>query len=600
MALIGVITRRVLLAAGLTGATSGAVYVSTDPGARREARFWGLLAPLLAKYFWVFKFVKDEDKAEKFTALHDMYAEPVYQLFVDLGGLYVKLGQAMSVRPDVVPWQYCEQLKKLQSDVPGRSFEEIREIVEHELGAPLTEHYATFDETHVGAASVGQAHRATLRSGEEVVVKVQYPDVSWKFVVDLRCMGDVLDFILWCDAIDGIDEFPVYYTELRDQSMLELDYNLERANLEEIGASIRDIFKRDIAVPQSIPALCTDKLLTMTYLPGPKLEHEILRRMASLGINVNGKLDDLIRGTAHKVHKADPANGVGAESELASQNLMDMVSVEEDAILKMDPAAATEPSPPVVPRTGVWGQVLSRLASTIGPRILFSLARTWQWAYDGTVWAVLGCAQRLAALGLSWHNLDAWAERQTLAMRTQANQRDTRQWLDTLLDVHGYEIFCTQLFNADPHPGNIILMPDNRLGLIDYGQCKRIRDPRVRRQVARLVVAVADNGTDEEIAEAFRAAGFLTKNDSTFFAAAFARLLFGHITADMLDVRWHRKLHRADRVTYFPAEMIMVYRVAGLLRGLGLALQQDLSVGTAWAKYARTLLDTEDTCGGDL
>ena len=113
----------------------------------------------------------------------------------------------------------------------------------------------------------------------------------------------------------------------------------------------------------------------------------------------------------------------------------------------------------------------------------------------------------------------------------------------------GFQILAMPggLFNADPHPGNILVMPDGRLGLIDYGQCKRLTQ-ETRAKLAKLLVLVANGASDEEVAAAFRAMGLQTQNDEDGFMADFARLIFGRLKGQIMDRQWHRKLHGRDKV----------------------------------------------------
>lgn len=123
------------------------------------------------------------------------------------------------------------------------------------------------------------------------------------------------------------------------------------------------------------------------------------------------------------------------------------------------------------------------------------------------------------------------------------------------------------------------------IGLIDYGQCKRLT-PTERVKVARLIVSIADKEQDLIIADHFRNLGIKTKNDSTRFLADFGRLLFGSVEVKHLDRNWHKDLHKEDRVLYFPKELSMVYRTALLLRGLAMSLQFNPSVSEGWRQYA--------------
>jgi aarF domain-containing kinase len=194
-----------------------------------------------------------------------------------------------------------------------------------------------------------------------------------------------------------------------------------------------------------------------------------------------------------------------------------------------------------------------------------------------------------------------------------ASQAELMNWtsdaIDALFDVHGYQIFNQGLFNADAHPGNILVIQNNdkyssskgiqrwsksrpKLGLIDYGQCKRL-DIEERRRVARLVIGVANDESDEQIASYCRDLGFKTKNDSTKFLSTFARLMFGKFRSEHLKPAWHRALREEDDIVYFPNELSMVYRTSMLLRGLAMSFQLNVSVGEKWREHAENALNQQ-------
>jgi predicted unusual protein kinase regulating ubiquinone biosynthesis (AarF/ABC1/UbiB family) len=106
-------------------------------------------------------------------------------LAIRMGGVLIKVGQFLSARVDVLPEHITGELSDLQDEVPPENFEAIKALAEAELGAPLSERFASFDESPLAAASLGQAHKATLRTGEKVVVKIQRPDIDHIVEIDL-------------------------------------------------------------------------------------------------------------------------------------------------------------------------------------------------------------------------------------------------------------------------------------------------------------------------------------------------------------------------------------------------------------------------------
>lgn len=193
-----------------------------------------------------------------------------------------------------------------------------------------------------------------------------------------------------------------------------------------------------------------------------------------------------------------------------------------------------------------------------------------------------------------------WADKHQSALIQAERLGEVEAWCKALFDVHGHQIFQLGLFNADPHPGNIVLTSLNNegvehikgpndtklnVGLIDYGQCKQLT-PEERCKVAQLILSVSRNEPDEVIADRFREMNVGTKNDSTEFLASFARLMFGPFEPKHLKHSWHMNLHKLDKITYFPKELSMVYRTSLLLRGLAVSLQHNFSICEEWKYHA--------------
>ncbi|MBW3004655.1 AarF/ABC1/UbiB kinase family protein, partial [Candidatus Woesearchaeota archaeon] len=104
----------------------------------------------------------------------------------ELGGAYVKLGQLLSLRPDLVPQEYCDEFNKLLDKMPAFSYETAKKIVEDELKQPLNKVFKQFDKKPIGSASIAQVHKAVLRNGKKVVVKVQRPNAKDQFHSDIQ------------------------------------------------------------------------------------------------------------------------------------------------------------------------------------------------------------------------------------------------------------------------------------------------------------------------------------------------------------------------------------------------------------------------------
>ena len=191
------------------------------------------------------------------------------EMLDELGPTFVKFGQLLSTRPDVVPPDIVAELRALQDDVTPFPFAQVRDVVQEELGLTLEQAFLDFGETPIAAASIGQVHRATLPNGDEVVVKVQRPNAPRQVESDLALLYQAarlikervraLDFI---DANELVDEFARFIRQ-------ELDYKLE--------ARHADTFRRNFAGSETVvvPKVYWDysgaRLLTLEYLDGVQL-----------------------------------------------------------------------------------------------------------------------------------------------------------------------------------------------------------------------------------------------------------------------------------------------------------------------------------------
>ena len=195
--------------------------------------------------------------------------EKVRYMIQELGPTFVKFGQIVSSRTADLPPEWQEQLNKLQSNVPPFSYERARQIVEHELKAPPDDVYATFESEPFAAASTAQVHRATMHDGTRVVVKIQRPNIDVAVRADLNIINDLTKRIQkkqeWAQTLDLhglVDEF--------GQSILhELNYLNEASNM---GLLARNMAQFDaVHVPAAYSDLTTDKVLTMEFVPGVKI-----------------------------------------------------------------------------------------------------------------------------------------------------------------------------------------------------------------------------------------------------------------------------------------------------------------------------------------
>lgn len=187
----------------------------------------------------------------------------------EMGPTYIKLGQLLSTRPDLLPDAYLNALATLQDDVESISYEKVHQIVEEELGIRISKAFESLEKQPLASASIGQVHRAVLRSGKQVVVKVQRPGIRKKFIEDLDTLKELTDLAIKHSSTARRYAFDEVLAELRHILLQELDYNREAQNLIALGENL-NMFD-SLVVPQPITDYSSAKVLTMEYIDGNKI-----------------------------------------------------------------------------------------------------------------------------------------------------------------------------------------------------------------------------------------------------------------------------------------------------------------------------------------
>lgn len=213
---------------------------------------------------------KDKALPESDEALRQAPAAVRFRKLLEaLGPTYIKLGQILSMRPDILPQEYVDALSDLQDNTPVLPFEQMRAVVEDGLGAPLEELFADFEQTPLGTASIAQTYLATTHDGERVVVKVQRPGIE-------RTMRGDLDLLyLGAKILEAtIDEMDIYgpsevVVEFERALVKELDFNTELNSLLRARRFLDP--ERAVVVPRPYPELSSKTVLVMEYFEGVPL-----------------------------------------------------------------------------------------------------------------------------------------------------------------------------------------------------------------------------------------------------------------------------------------------------------------------------------------
>ena len=249
---------------------------------KRNFIIWKSLLFLLGKLWidsFIFKFViKNNVRKEKIQRLR---ARWFTDELIKLGSAFIKIGQLLSARPDLIPKTWIEELTTLQDSVPQFSFEIVEDIISKELKEKSLE-IKEIDPSPIGSASLAQVHKAKLTNGREVVFKVQRPNLQTLFKIDLDIMQNIASLLQknksWSKGRDWVE----IAKECRKVLMKELDFNCEA----QYAARFRQQFLDDetIAIPEVVWDMSTDKVLCLSYLVGTKINN--IKELELKGLNL--------------------------------------------------------------------------------------------------------------------------------------------------------------------------------------------------------------------------------------------------------------------------------------------------------------------------
>ncbi|MGZ5263666.1 MAG: ABC1 kinase family protein, partial [Kaistella sp.] len=208
----------------------------------------------------------------------------------NMGPTYVKLGQLLSTRPDLMPEPYLQALESLQDNVEEIPYSEVQKIVEEEIGQRISKAFESFDVQPLASASIGQVHLAVLRSGKKVAVKIQRPGVRKNFIEDLDTLKDLTDVAVKHSKTAKKYAVNDILDELRFILLNELDYVKEAENLVALGENMKEYSK--IMVPQPVAGYSTSKILTMDYIDGQKIT--TISPVSRIETNYKPLVDELV------------------------------------------------------------------------------------------------------------------------------------------------------------------------------------------------------------------------------------------------------------------------------------------------------------------
>ncbi|OCL25147.1 ABC transporter [Orenia metallireducens] len=234
----------------------------------------------------------------------DSRAIRLRKVLEELGPTYIKLGQLLSTRPDLISRTYIEELEKLQDQVPAMNFEDVIKQLNRELNGDYNEYFSKVAAAPLASASIGQVHKATLKNGEEVVVKVQRKGIQSTIETDLDIMtnlaGLLKNRVFSDDFIDPIEIVNNFSNMIKQ----ELDYRIEARNTKKFRKNFAS--EDDIIIPKVFWDLTTKRIFTMEFIPGYNInklkdssKNDSLARIISKSFMKQIMIDGLFHGDPH-------------------------------------------------------------------------------------------------------------------------------------------------------------------------------------------------------------------------------------------------------------------------------------------------------------
>lgn len=231
---------------------------------------WKILKTALKQYKLYKNFTRLSDEKKATSQIPAQFVSDI----LGLGPAFIKLGQIMSTRPDILPVQYITALEELQEHVPAFDFKVLKQIVEEELGEPITQLFQIFEQLPVASASLSQVHLAILHSGENIAVKVQRPGIKTKVLNDLKLLEEILKiFNLFFPKIVKRTNLQEGFREFKRYTIQELDFAHEGETVERFQSNFKDW--NDIIFPKIYWKYTTEKVLTMGQVSGLRLKEAV-------------------------------------------------------------------------------------------------------------------------------------------------------------------------------------------------------------------------------------------------------------------------------------------------------------------------------------
>jgi len=489
--------------------------LSRDEGFRRAMMFNVDVLPIALHYKYVevtTRKVSPEERSKAFGQLHARYAPTALDIVLRQKGFYVKCAQFLSQYSDALPAEYIEAFKILRDDAPAMPYAQVKQIVEQELGVPINEVFLQFEAKPVGAASIGQVHGAKFLDGSEAVVKVQYPGAERQFHIDTDLCVRLAKIIA------------PHYVDILQQMMKsfadEFDYRREARLQREAAERLRD-------VPGIVVPLPFDE-------KHPKCQ-ELLRRGSTPAASLITKhvfVMERLRGISVDKWAAEQVQALAARQRCSPEEVLHRLrSMSQKEVEKLVPSDRA---------IRLYSLVLSARDA-----IRNTVAFTYNWT--------------LGWIGSPIH------------YAYSAHPVNVHEVIGRLFRVQSRCIFVEGFFNADPHAGNILLLDDGRIGLIDWGQVSTL-ELAERGRFAQAVLAVADRD-EPTIAKMAHEMGLRTENSDRWVAMKYSTFWLGSFGEDVCaelggPTEFEQNLARIDPLISTGEKYFSAVRALMMTRGV--------------------------------
>jgi ubiquinone biosynthesis protein len=421
-------------------------------GGWRFVRAYATTFLVIASYVWLGLRARVYGRAWRDARIADVHgrnSRRVYATILRLQGLFIKVGQLLSIMANFLPHEFRAELEGLQDQVPPRPYAEIAERLESELGERM-QRFASLERAPIASASLGQVHVARLVDGQRVCVKVQHRDIDRIVRLDLKTIRRIMGIVQWFVPVQGLD---AYYHQIKELLSQELDFALEADNIERIAKN----FTADdrVVFPKPVRELCTRRVLTSTFVEGVKVSD--VGALGTLGVDKRDVARRLVRLYCQMifvdgVYHADPHPG-------------NVLVQPSGAIVLVDFGAVAQLSPQM--REGI-PEFLEGVLRRDTDRLVKSMRK-------------MGFISRTTDEGVSERIIEYFHRRFQEEVRLDSfNLKDIRidpqRGLENLLDLRRMNIGLRELSGAFHIPKDVVLL--ERTILLLYGCCSLL-DPEL-------------------------------------------------------------------------------------------------------------------------